>query len=182
VRAKADGRIELNIDSTDFLENADEAIRDTERRQRRDVLGALIPQARASAVNDFAPFDELRKHHKQIRQHALDNLDHYLLKFEKEAVKNGSQVHFARNGDELNSLVLDICQQHGAQRIAKGKSMVTEETELNAYLLSAGLDVVETDLGEYIIQQAGEKPSHIIGPALHKSQQEIRELFLQKHV
>ena len=181
MRAKTDGQVELNVNSADFLENADEAIRDTERRQRRDVLGALIPQARASAVNDFAPFEELRKHHKQIRQHALDNLDHYLLKFEKEAVKNGSQVHFARNGDELNSLVLDICQQHGAQRIAKGKSMVTEETELNAYLLSAGLDVVETDLGEYIIQQAGEKPSHIIGPALHKSQQEIRELFLQKH-
>ncbi|MEH6568774.1 MAG: lactate utilization protein B [Halioglobus sp.] len=171
----------MNINSADFLESANEAIQDTEKRQRRDVLGAFIPAAIASAVNDYEPFDELRKHHKKIRQHALDNLDHYLLKFEKEAVKNGSQVHFARDGDELNSLVLDICQQHGAQRIAKGKSMVTEETELNAYLLSAGLDVVETDLGEYIIQQAGEKPSHIIGPALHKSQQEIRELFLQKH-
>jgi L-lactate dehydrogenase complex protein LldF len=90
-------------------------------------------------------------------------------------------VHYARDGDELNSIVLDICQQHGARRIAKGKSMVTEETRLNSFLQRAGLEVMETDLGEYIIQQAGETPSHIVGPALHKSADEVRTLFLDKH-
>jgi L-lactate dehydrogenase complex protein LldF len=96
-------------------------------------------------------------------------------------VNNGNQVHYAETGDELNSIVLDICQQHGARRVIKGKSMVTEETHLNQFLQRGGLQVVETDLGEYIIQQAGETPSHIVGPALHKSAAEVREQFLQHH-
>ncbi|MDP5052272.1 MAG: lactate utilization protein, partial [Congregibacter sp.] len=94
---------------------------------------------------------------------------------------NGSAVHFARNGEELNELVLDICARSKARRIAKGKSMITEETGLNAALEAAGFSVRETDLGEYIIQEAGETPSHIVGPALHKSPAEIRELFLARH-
>jgi L-lactate dehydrogenase complex protein LldF len=171
----------LKIESEHFMDNAAEALLQRDKVQRRDFLGLVVPQVRNASVNAFGEFDELRQHIKQVRQHSLDNLDHYLLSFEEEALKNGNRVHYARDGDEMNSVVLDICQQHGAQRVTKGKSMVTEETELNAYLLSAGLSVVETDLGEYIIQQAGEKPSHIVGPALHKSQQEVRELFLEKH-
>ncbi|MCB1848263.1 MAG: lactate utilization protein, partial [Halieaceae bacterium] len=89
-----------------------------------------------------------------------------LAQFEQQAAENGNRVHFASDGDAMNSIVLDICQEHRAQRIAKGKSMVTEETGLNDYLQRAGLSVMETDLGEYIIQQAGETPSHIVGPAL----------------
>ncbi|MEH6584647.1 MAG: lactate utilization protein B [Halioglobus sp.] len=180
-RVNRDGDIHLNVDSANFLNSAHEALQEPEKVQRRDLMGQYIPEARNAAVSKFGPFEALRQHVKRIRQHTLDNLDHYLLQFEQEAVKNGSQVHFARSGGEMNSIVLDICQQHGVRRVAKGKSMVTEETELNRYLISAGLDVMETDLGEYIIQQAGETPSHIIGPALHKSQQEIRELFLKKH-
>ena len=116
-----------------------------------------------------------------MRQHSLANLDHYLTRFEQETLRNGNHLHYARDGDELNSIVLDICQQHSARRIAKGKSMVTEETGLNDFLVRAGLEVKETDLGEYIIQLAGETPSHIVGPALHKSAAEIRELFLARH-
>ena len=171
----------MNVSSSEFLESANAAVLETEKLKRRDHLGVIIANARNEAVDQYSPFESLRKHVKKIREHTLENLDHYLLQFEQEAVKNGSQVHYARDGGEFNSVVLDICQQHGARRIAKGKSMVTEETELNSYLISAGLDVIETDLGEYIIQQAGETPSHILGPALHKSQQEIRELFFEKH-
>jgi L-lactate dehydrogenase complex protein LldF len=171
----------LKLESAHFLDRATEALQQEDKVQRRDLLGLFIADATQTAVDKFEKFGDLRHHVKQVRQHTLDNLDHYLLKFEREAVKNGSQVHFARDGDEMNSLVLDICQQHAAERIVKGKSMVTEETGLNAYLLSAGLSVVETDLGEYIIQQAGETPSHIVVPALHKSQQEIRDLFFEKH-
>ena len=171
----------MKLESEHFLDNANEALLQEDKVARRDHLGQFIAEGRQAAVDDFGEFEALRHQVKQVRQHALDNLDHYLLKFEQEAVKNGNRVHFARDGNEMNSLVLDICQQHDARRVVKGKSMVTEETELNAYLLSAGLSVVETDLGEYIIQQAGETPSHIVGPALHKSEQEIRELFLEKH-
>jgi len=167
--------------SDTFLANAGAALGDTDKARRRDLMALFTPLMRDAAVDNFEQFEALRQHIKTVRQHSLDNLDHYLTQFEREAVHNGNQVHFARDADELNSIVLDICQQHGARRIAKGKSMVTEETGLNEFLQRAGLDVMETDLGEYIIQQAGETPSHIVGPALHKSAAEIRDLFLDKH-
>ena len=167
--------------SDTFLENASEALKNAAQARRRDGFALFAPLLRGAAVDAFADFDKLRRHVKQVRQHSLDNLEFYLGQFEQEAVANGSRVHFARDGAELNSTVLDICQQHGARRIAKGKSMVTEETGLNSFLQRAGLQVMETDLGEYIIQQAGETPSHIVGPALHKSAGEIRELFQNKH-
>ncbi|MCB1710483.1 MAG: lactate utilization protein, partial [Halioglobus sp.] len=144
-------------------------------------MALFTPIIRDAAMNSFGHFEELRQHVKQVKQHTLTHLDHYLARFEQQALHNGNHVHFADDGDQMNSIVLDICQQHSARRIAKGKSMVTEETGLNDFLKRAGLRVMETDLGEYIIQQAGETPSHIVGPALHKSAAEIRELFLAKH-
>ena len=167
--------------SASFLDNASSALDNSGQAERRDLLAYFTPLLRDAAVQGFGNFDALRSHLKRVRQHCLDNLDYYLSEFEQEAVRNGSQVHFARNGDELNSVVLDICQQHDVRRVAKGKSMVTEETGLTGFLERAGLSVVETDLGEYIIQQAGETPSHIVGPALHKSATEIEQLFRDKH-
>jgi L-lactate dehydrogenase complex protein LldF len=167
--------------SDTFLDNASEALKNSGQAERRDRIALFASQIRTAAIDSFEDFDDLRHHVKKIRQHSLDNLDYYLSQFEKEAVHNGNQVHFARDSEEFNSLVLDICQQHDARRIAKGKSIVTEETGLNSFLQSAGLNVMETDLGEYIIQQAGETPSHIVSPALHKSANEVRELFQQKH-
>ena len=177
----SDGRSHLKQTSDTFLDNAHEALQDADKARRRELLATFMPVVRDAAMDQFGHFEDLRQHVKQLRQHSLENLDHYLTRFEQEAVQNGNRVHFAEDGDELNSIVLDICQQHNARHIAKGKSMVTEETGLNDYLKRAGLQVTETDLGEYIIQQAGETPSHIVGPALHKSAEEIRELFLQKH-
>lgn len=167
--------------SRDFLDNASAALANERQAKVRDSMATLTPLLRDNAVKDFDDFEELRSHVRRVRQHSLDNLDHYLKRYEKHAVANGNQVHFARDSEELNGIVLDICQQHGASRIAKGKSMITEETGLNSTLEQAGLHVTETDLGEYIIQQAGETPSHIVGPARHKSAAEIRELFLEKH-
>jgi len=167
--------------SEQFLDSADTALQDKDAAQRRDLMALFAPAMRDAAVENFTAYEATRKHVKRIRRHSLDNLAHYLAQFEHQAVANGNRVHFARNADELNSITLDICQQHSAHHIAKGKSMVTEETGLSGFLQRAGLQVVETDLGEYIIQQAGETPSHIVGPALHKSRDEIRALFLDKH-
>jgi L-lactate dehydrogenase complex protein LldF len=167
--------------SDTFLDNASAALEDTAQAERRDFFALFAPLVRSAAVDKFEGYEDLKHYVKQVRQHSLDNLEHYLGMFEQEAVQNGCRVHFARDGGELNSIVLDICQQHGARRIAKGKSMVTEETGLNSFLQRAGLQVTETDLGEYIIQQAGETPSHIVGPALHKSSAEVRALFESKH-
>jgi L-lactate dehydrogenase complex protein LldF len=171
--------VELRSDT--FLDNASEALKDVAGAERRDLIALFAPELRNAAIEGFEGFESLRQHIKQVRQHTLENLEHYLGRFEQEAVHNGNRVHFARDSDELNNIVLDICQQHGAQRITKGKSMVTEETGLNNTLEQAGMAVMETDLGEYIIQLAGESPSHIVGPALHKSAAEIRELFQNKH-
>ena len=171
----------MELQSQDFQARAAVALSDPEGVAQRDIMALFTPLVRDQAVRDFGAFEALRQHVKRIRQHSLDNLDYYLARFELEATNNGNQVHYADTPEEMNSIVLDICQQHDARKVAKGKSMVTEETALNDYLLRGGLEVVETDLGEYIIQQAGETPSHIVGPALHKSEQQIRELFLQKH-
>ncbi|MEM1112641.1 MAG: lactate utilization protein B [Pseudomonadota bacterium] len=164
-----------------FLEQATEALGDIPRREAWDVLGQLMPLAYGQAADRFGDFEALREHMSRVRKHSLDNLDHYLPRFEEEAIANGNQVHYARDSAELNETVLAICREHDARLVAKGKSMVTEETALNEHLLRAGLRVVETDLGEYIIQEAGETPSHIVGPALHKPVDEIRELFLARH-
>ena len=167
--------------SDTFLENAHEALQDAGKAERRDLMALFTPLIRDAAISKFGHFEELREHVKQVKQHSLEHLGYYLNQFEQAALLNGDHVHFAEDGDQMNSVVLDICQQHSARRIAKGKSMVTEETGLNDYLKRAGLKVMETDLGEYIIQQAGETPSHIVGPALHKSAAEVRELFFAKH-
>jgi L-lactate dehydrogenase complex protein LldF len=171
----------VQVTSQSFLEEASAALTDGEKRQRRDLLGLVAPMMRDAAMASFGKFDAQRQHLRRIRLHTLDHLDHYLERFEQEATRNGSLVHYAADESAMNSIVLDICQRHGARRIAKGKSMVTEETGLSGHLESAGLEVTETDLGEYIVQQAGEPPSHIVGPALHKSRQEIGDLFRRRH-
>lgn len=171
----------MEFRSDTFLDNAAAALKDTSAAERRDAMALFAPLLRDAAVSAFDDFEATRRHVKRVRRHSLDHLAHYLGRFEQEAVANGNAVHYARDSEELNGIVLDICQQHGAHSVAKGKSMVTEETDLNAYLQRAGLQVTETDLGEYIVQQAGETPSHIVGPALHKSSDQIRQLFLDKH-
>lgn len=164
-----------------FMQHAEAALADAGKAQRRDLLGLFMPLACDAATARYGDFEALRAHLKRVRTHTTNHLDHYLARFEEAALRNGNQVHFAATPEQLNNTVLSICQAHGARRVAKGKSMVTEETALNEQLLKAGLEVIETDLGEYIIQQAGETPSHIVGPALHKSLPEIRRLFLDRH-
>ncbi len=143
----------------------------------KDWFATLYQQG----VADTRDFDSLRQYARQIKDHTLDHLDHYLLRFEAQAKAQGTVVHWASSPESLNSIVLQICQRVAAQRIIKGKSMVSEECHLNEALLQAGMEVVETDLGEYIIQLAEEPPSHIIAPAIHKSQDQVRDLFAQHH-
>ncbi|GAB5412945.1 MAG: LutB/LldF family L-lactate oxidation iron-sulfur protein [Congregibacter sp.] len=174
----------MNGSGVEFQRAAAEAIADTTHSANREQLGRKLPEARKEAIDAFggdATFDAMRRDFKQLREHAQRHLGHYLEQFVAKARENGCQVHFARDSDELNRHVLDICIGAKAERVIKGKSMVTEETGLNVALEDAGLAVRETDLGEYILQEAGEKPSHIVAPALHKTKADIRELFLRQH-
>jgi len=136
---------------------------------------------RASSIAELDNFDEIRESAKQVRDFALEHLDYLLEQFERNATARGAKVHWARTADEVNRLVLGIAQSHRVRKIIKSKSMLGEETGLNAFLQRAGIEVRETDLGEYIIQEAHETPSHIIAPAVHRTKEEVADLFHQRH-
>ncbi len=167
--------------SLQFLEVAHDNMAKQDLRQHMDGLGKTLPAARAEAMEVMGNFEELRSHVREVKDHTLNNLDYYLTRYEENVVQRSGHVHWASSSDDLNRIVADICRQADARSVAKGKSMVTEETGLTEHLQQSGLEVTETDLGEYIIQLADEPPSHIVGPAFHKTPQEIRELFLDHH-
>lgn len=124
--------------------------------------------------------EDLRQQAAAAKRRALSNLSNLLEQAEANLIANGATVLWALDAKEANQYVLDIARQHGVQSVVKSKSMVSEELGLNHVLEEAGIQVVETDLGEYIIQLSGETPSHIVGPAIHKSKETIRDLFVRE--
>ncbi|BAU74609.1 lactate utilization protein B [Metapseudomonas furukawaii] len=126
-------------------------------------------------------FRSLRDQAKAIKDHTLAHLDHYLEAYEAAASRRGVQVHWAATPEDAQARVVEICRSAGARRIIKGKTMIGEEMGINAALARAGLQRVETDLGEYILQLADEPPSHINGPAIHKTLRQVQALFHQHH-
>ncbi len=166
---------------TNFKSNARAALLDEKLQGALKKSRGGFVDKRQQAVDDFAQFETLRDRAVDIKNHVLADLDRYLEQFESQVAKVGGQVHFASTPQQGVETIIDICKQSGAQRIAKGKSMIGEEMDLNDALEKEGMEVIETDLGEYIIQLAGEKPSHIIAPAIHKTRAEITELFHENH-
>ena len=136
---------------------------------------------RLAVVETLPEFQALRRTAREIKEHTLHHLDWYLERFEARVREHGGHVHWASTPAEARTVVLDICRAAGAKRVTKGKSMVAEEIGLNDALEDAGLEVIETDLGEYIIQLANEPPSHIIVPAIHKTKDQISDLFHAHH-
>jgi L-lactate dehydrogenase complex protein LldF len=124
--------------------------------------------------------ETLRRRARAIRERTIAGLDRYLARLADEVQAAGGNVHWAKDAAEACRIVVEIASSHGIKRIAKSKSMLSEEIELNEALRRAGAEVVETDLGEWIIQLAGEPPSHIIAPAVHKTKEQVAELFAQK--
>ena len=141
----------------------------------------FVRNKRDIAANDTKGWEELRRLANNIKSNALSNLDNYLIQFEENALKNGIQVHWAADAEEHNKIVHNILRSHKAQNIVKSKSMLTEECHLNPYLEENGYEVVDTDLGERIVQLAKERPSHIVLPAIHKTKEEVDVLF-QEHL
>lgn len=139
-------------------------------RQKRDRAAFAIPE-----------WEALRETASQIKHNVLSNLDNYLIEFEKNAQKNGITVHWAADAREHNEIVLSILKSQGVTQLVKSKSMLTEECHLNPYLEENGVEVVDTDLGERIVQLAGESPSHIVLPCIHWKKEEIGVLF-HKHL
>ena len=135
-------------------------------REKRDAAVAAVPE-----------WEALRELASSIKEHTLSRLDEYLVEFERNAVANGAHVHWARDAEEHNRIVHEILVARGAVRLVKSKSMLTEECGLNPYLGARGIEVVDTDLGERIVQLREEHPSHIVMPAIHLTKEEIGETF-----
>ncbi len=171
----------MKVTSGAFKENAARALGDGDLRQALAALEHNFAGRRAQAVAALPEFDQLRDQARDIKDHVLANLDYYLERFEETVVRQGGHVHWCETPDEARRTILELCRAVGARTVTKGKSMIAEEIGLNEFLEENGIEPVETDLGEYIIQLAGEPPSHIIAPAVHKTQEQIGALFFEHH-
>ncbi len=162
-----------------FAERVRQALGDDNLRTALSRATGRLSERRSEAM---AAIDgaQLRDDARTIRQSAIDRLPELLEQLEQNFLNNGCHVHWARDADEATRIVLDIARQNDVRRVVKSKSMVTEEIHLNRALERADIPVVETDLGEYIIQLADEPPSHIIAPVIHKRIEDVSELFQQK--
>jgi len=163
-----------------FEQRASGALKNLPLRQALEVATERFIAQRASAFRDLPDAEALRKRARAIKEEVLTRLDDYLLRLADSVRQRGGVVHWAKDGSEAREIILDLARARGVKSVVKSKSMVTEEIELNEALEAAGIRPVETDLGEWIIQLAGEKPSHIIAPAIHKSRHEVAELFSRK--
>ncbi len=171
----------MEVASLHFRDRARRALADARLQQALAVVRAGWQDTRARAIRELPEFDELRDIAREIRDHVLAHLDLYLELFEARAREAGAVVHYARDAEEARRIVLELLEARNARRVTKSKSMVCEEIGLAEAIESAGMTRVETDLGEYIIQLANEPPSHLIGPAVHVTQERIAELFAHHH-
>lgn len=163
-----------------FYARVDEALRDTALRAAVHTATGRLLAGRAAALSAFPEADAVHDRARAIRAHTIARLDHYLEQFEANVHARGGHVHWASDAAEATSIVVDIARRHGARLAVKSKSMVSEEIELNAALERAGVEVLETDLGEYIVQLAQDHPSHIVAPVIHRSRENIARLFQER--
>ena len=166
-----------HLSSETFDENAKAALGDAQLRGALRHATSLFGKRRLEAARSLNNWEDLRTQARAIKDEVLSHLDSYLETFVSNAEKRGAVVHWAQDGAEANAIICKLASDRDARTIVKSKSMTTEETHLNDALEAAGMQVVETDLGEYIIQLAEETPSHIIAPAIHKTKGQIAELF-----
>jgi L-lactate dehydrogenase complex protein LldF len=171
----------MQVTSMHFKPRAKERLADPHLREALDGLKSRFVPGRAAAIAELDNFEEIREAAARIRQHALEHLDFYLEEFERNATRRGAVVHWAESWTDVTDTVRRIAREHGVRKAVKSKSMVSEECALNDALEADGIEVVETDLGEYILQLGREPPSHIIAPVIHKTKDQVSDLFAEKH-
>jgi L-lactate dehydrogenase complex protein LldF len=171
----------MQVAAMHFKARAGEKLADRKLQTALSKLQGNFVKGRADRVAELDNFEALREAAATIRDRALNNLDLYLEEFERNAQARGAVVHWAETTADVNRIVCALAAEYGVKKAVKSKSMVSEECALNDALEAAGVQVVETDLGEYILQLAKEPPSHIIAPVIHKTRDEISDLFAEKH-
>jgi L-lactate dehydrogenase complex protein LldF len=161
----------------DHAGSADVFTRDSERAHWHDQALWFVRVKRDRMAHALPEWETLRETAGAIKAHTITRLADYLEQFEREATRRGAVVHWAKDAVEHNEIVLRLLQQHNVKKVAKSKSMLTEECHLNPFLERHGIEVTDTDLGEWIVQLRGETPSHIVLPAIHIKKEEVGELF-----
>ena len=136
---------------------------------------------RAAALADFPQYEAARERGKRIKDHVIANLDHYLVEFERNAIASGASVHWAATASDASRIVVDLCRKAQAKRVTRVKSMLGEEIGLPHALDEAGIERVETDLAEHIVQLGGDTPSHIVWPSMHRTREQVSEIFKKAH-
>jgi L-lactate dehydrogenase complex protein LldF len=171
----------MQLRSLEFKARAARSLANPHLRQALANLRLRMVVGRIAAVKELDNFEEAREAARQVRDEALAKLDFLLEEFERNATARGAQVHWAETPEDMNRIVLDIAKRANVRKVIKSKSMLGEESGLNGYLQQGGIEVRETDLGEYIIEQSNDVPSHIIAPAIHRTKDEVADLFHERH-
>lgn len=156
------------------------ALNDAQLQKGVSAATRLLVSMREKTVAEIPDWEELRERGRSIREHTLDHLDGCLEMLEQSVTSQGGHVFRAKDGEAARRYVLDLALGRGVRTLVKGKSMISEEIGLNSALEAHGVEPVETDLGEFIIQLANEHPSHILAPAIHKTKEDISQLFARK--
>ncbi len=160
-----------------FPQLAHEALDNSQLRRNVRKATDVIQEKRRRMTGELPDWEELRSAGHAIKTHTLKYLDVYLEQFERNVQSNGGQVHWARDADEANSIILSIIQKHAAREVIKVKTMTTNEISLNGHLEEHGVRPLETDLADLIVQLGDDRPSHIVVPALHINRMQVREIF-----
>lgn len=171
----------MRVAALNFKRKAQQSLRNARLQSALGKIQVRFVQARAEAIAGLDDFAAVKRRATEIRENVLANLDAWLEHFEREATRRGAIVHWAETAADANRIVIEIARAAHVKKVVKSKSMVSEECALNDALEAAGMQVMETDLGEYILQLAHEAPSHIVAPVLHKTKDEVSDLFAQKH-
>ena len=171
-----------DIKTREFTTASAAAVLDPQLRLALERVGTGFDGARREAIDEVSPqtWEEWREEARRIKIHALDHLDYYLDLLHENVTRAGGRVHFAKDSAEANAIVGEIVRTRNIRVATKSKSMVSEELDLNHALEAQGVEVFETDLGEYIIQLAEETPFHLVAPALHKTKEQVAQLFTDK--
>ncbi len=173
-------RVGKAAQAPDFPDAARTLVKDAQLRHNVRRATDTIRGKRGRVVAEMPDWEQLRDAAHAIKDHTLRHLDTYLLQFEENCRRAGGQVHWARDADEANRIVIDLMRARGRTEVIKVKTMTSDEIQLNPALEAAGITPYETDLADMIVQLGEDEPSHIVVPALHRNRSEIRELFLRE--
>src|SRR5713226_7444956 len=170
----------MDIPNRNLTQRSHDALENTVLQGALKAATTTFIERRRDAITSVSDSEGLRQRARQVKEHTINNLDYYLEQVVEKVETHGGKVFWARTGDDVSRYIIELARARGVKSVVKSKSMATEEIELNHALEAAGVRPVETDLGEYIIQLAHEKPSHIIVPAIHKTREQIADLFAEK--